>query len=317
MAMRSPCGTARRLSTIPAPSGRRSPAPKARACPSSSISMPEAYARSAASRTTRWDPATCSTAARSVAPSARSAPSRPSCPRRSARRPTARACPGSSTSAMCTRRCATGKPANSGFPPASRSSGVHRSARSCSTSPFRCSTTATTRSSASSSRSARCSEARGHAKRRDMEHTRHAPRPASRRPAWRWLPGLVALLFAAGAAAQTRIGYIDQKRLLDNAPQMTAGSERLRREFAERDRQLRADEARLSELQERQRNATTLDEALGDEIEALARKIRRTRETLRDELSRRSQEETAERFREISEVVAAFARENGYDLIVS
>jgi outer membrane protein len=150
-----------------------------------------------------------------------------------------------------------------------------------------------------------------------MEHTRHAPRPASRRPAWRWLPGLVALLFAAGAAAQTRIGYIDQKRLLDNAPQMTAGSERLRREFAERDRQLRADEARLSELQERQRNATTLDEALGDEIEALARKIRRTRETLRDELSRRSQEETAERFREISEVVAAFARENGYDLIVS
>lgn len=150
-----------------------------------------------------------------------------------------------------------------------------------------------------------------------MEHTRHAPHPTSRRPAWRWLPGLVALLFAAGAAAQTRIGYIDQKRLLDNAPQMTAGSERLRREFAERDRQLRADEARLSELQERQRNATTLDEALGDEIEALARKIRRTRETLRDELSRRSQEETAERFREISEVVAAFARENGYDLIVS
>src|SRR5690606_215406 len=63
--------------------------------------------------------------------------------------------------------------------------------------------------------------------------------------------------------------------------------------------------------------ATTLDEALGDEIEALARKVRRTRDTLRDELGRRSQEETAERFREINEAVAAYARENRYDLIVS
>ncbi len=139
----------------------------------------------------------------------------------------------------------------------------------------------------------------------------------SRRRPWRWLLGVALFALAAQAAAQTRIGYIDQKRLLDNAPQMTAGSERLRVEFTERDRQLKADEARLAQLQDRQRNATTLDEALGDEIEALARKVRRTRDTLRDELSRRSQEETAERFREINEVVAAFARENRYDLIVS
>lgn len=145
----------------------------------------------------------------------------------------------------------------------------------------------------------------------------HDHHRGNRRCSWRWLSVVAALALATSASAQTRIGYIDQKRLLDNAPQMSAGSERLRREFTERDRQLKADEARLAELQERQRASTTLDEALGDEIEALARKVRRTRETLRDELSRRSQEETAERFREINEAVAAFAREHRYDLIVS
>jgi outer membrane protein len=152
-----------------------------------------------------------------------------------------------------------------------------------------------------------------------MAHAhRHIHSRAARCRSWRWLSLATALVLGAGSAsAQTRIGYIDQKRLLDNAPQMSAGSERLRSEFAERDRQLKIDETRLAELQDRQRNATTLDEALGDEIEALARKVRRTRETLRDELGRRSQEETAERFREINEAVAAFARENRYDLIVS
>lgn len=151
-----------------------------------------------------------------------------------------------------------------------------------------------------------------------MAHAHHHDHHRDdRRCSWRWLAVVAALLVAASASAQTRIGYIDQKRLLDNAPQMSAGSERLRAEFAERDRQLKVDEARLTELQDRQRNSTTLDEALGDEIEALARKIRRTREALRDELSRRSQEETAERFREINETVAAFAREHRYDLIVS
>lgn len=146
---------------------------------------------------------------------------------------------------------------------------------------------------------------------------RHDQQRASRCRPWRWLSFVAAFVLVANATAQTRIGYIDQKRLLDNAPQMSAGSERLRSEFAERDRQLKADEARLAQLQERQRTATTLDEALGDEIEALARKVRRTRDTLRDELGRRSQEETAERFREINEAVAAYARENRYDLIVS
>lgn len=137
----------------------------------------------------------------------------------------------------------------------------------------------------------------------------------------RWLSLAFALSFATGAIAQqARIGYIDLKRLLDNAPQMAMSNERLRVEFADRDRRLKADETQLAELQEKQRRESGLttaqvSEALAAQIDALERKIRRTRETLRDELRRRSEEETEQRWREINEAVAAYAREHAYDLI--
>ncbi len=127
-----------------------------------------------------------------------------------------------------------------------------------------------------------------------------------------WL--LVAATGAGSALADTRIGYVEMKRLLDNAPQMSQGNTRLQAEFAERDRQLRADEARLETLQ----GQRTGDSQAGvdDEIQALERRIQRTRENLRDELRRRSEEEVERNFRVINEAVAAYARENNYDLIV-
>lgn len=135
---------------------------------------------------------------------------------------------------------------------------------------------------------------------------------------------LAAVVAGAGpvAAEQAKIGYVDMKRLVDNAPQIASGNERLRDEFAARDRQLKADEARLAELQDRQRREAGLTtpqaaQGLADEVEALERKVRRTREGLREELRRRSEEEIEVRWRQIQEAVAAFAREQGYDLILT
>jgi outer membrane protein len=112
------------------------------------------------------------------------------------------------------------------------------------------------------------------------------------------------------------------KRLVDNAPQISSGSDRLRDEFAARDRLLKADEARLAELLDRQRREAGLTtpqaaQGLADEVEALDRKVRRTRDSLREELRRRSEEEIEVRWRQLQEAVAAFAREQGYDLILT
>ncbi|MBA8884066.1 OmpH family outer membrane protein [Dokdonella fugitiva] len=142
-------------------------------------------------------------------------------------------------------------------------------------------------------------------------------------PARRMLALLLVPLFAlAGAAsaqapAPTRIGYVDMKRLLDNAPQVVAGRRKLEREFATRDAALKADEQRLAELHRKQATlAKDEADALQREIDALDRSIKRSRDAMRAELKTRSDQELDRSWREINEAVVEFARDQGYDLIV-
>ncbi|HJU38922.1 MAG TPA: OmpH family outer membrane protein [Tahibacter sp.] len=125
----------------------------------------------------------------------------------------------------------------------------------------------------------------------------------------------------AQQAQGARIGYVDMKRLLDNAPQVVAGRQKLEREFAPRDTALKADEQHLAELRARQqREAATLTgadaDALKREIDALDRSIKRNRDAMRNDLKTRSDQELDKSWREINDAVVEFAREQGYDLIV-
>lgn len=134
------------------------------------------------------------------------------------------------------------------------------------------------------------------------------------------LAGLASPVAPADAQSG-RIGYVDMKRLLDNAPQVVAGRDALQREFAQRDAELKAQEQRLAELEDRQRReAALLPKADADarqaEINTLRRSIERLRTRLREELGARADEETRQRWGEIQDVVVEFAREGGYDLVV-
>lgn len=139
----------------------------------------------------------------------------------------------------------------------------------------------------------------------------------------RALLGLSAFAWIGLAAGQapTRIGYVDMKRLLDNAPQVVAGRQKLEREFASRDVTLKGDEKRVATLRERQaREGATMAKADADalqrEIDTLDRSIKRSRDTLRAELKARSDQELDRSWREINGAVVDFAREQGFDLIV-
>jgi outer membrane protein len=128
---------------------------------------------------------------------------------------------------------------------------------------------------------------------------------------------LATLPVAAGAQDAVRIGYVDMKRLLDNAPQVVAGRSRLEREFAARDAALQAEEQRAGELHARiAAGAGTDADALRREADALDRSIKRKRDGLRNDLKTRSDQELDRSWREINEAVVEFAREQGYDLIV-
>ncbi len=136
---------------------------------------------------------------------------------------------------------------------------------------------------------------------------------------------LIVLLLAVAAptASQNapRIAYVDMKRLLDNAPQVAAGRERLAREFRERDAQLKQQEARLAELKRREQAGAAAAESvpasqLAREIGTLERGIERLRGQLRSELGTRGAEELGRRWPEIQSVIVEYARENDYDLVL-
>ncbi len=132
---------------------------------------------------------------------------------------------------------------------------------------------------------------------------------------------LLSATFAHAQPENVRIGYVDMKRLLDNAPQVVAGRQKLEREFAPRDTALNADELRLAALRSRYERDNALlgrdeAEALKREIDALDRSIRRNRDNLRSELKARSDQELDRSWREINNAVVEFARERNIDLIV-
>lgn len=133
--------------------------------------------------------------------------------------------------------------------------------------------------------------------------------------------GLLALSFSATAGAQElRIGYVDMKQVLDNAPQVVAGREKLDQEFRERNDRIQLDEMRADGLEARLAQGD-VDEAGRAQIERdlrdMRRNISRRKEDLRDELSFRRTEEVQRLEAQINIAVQEIARRNGYDLIVS
>lgn len=131
----------------------------------------------------------------------------------------------------------------------------------------------------------------------------------------------VLALLPLAALGQSKLGYVDMKRLLDNAPQVQAGRDKLQREFAARDAALKRDETRLNDLRnEFERDGALLSKTDADakkrEIDALERSVKRTREELRAELKSRSDQELDKSWQEINNTVVDYAREQGLDLVV-
>lgn len=121
-------------------------------------------------------------------------------------------------------------------------------------------------------------------------------------------------------AQQLRVGYVNMKEVLDNAPQVIAGREKLDQEFRPRNDAIEAEELRVSSHEERLLQGDLTEEArlrLEREIRELRRGINRQREDLRDELSFRRTEEVQQLEAEINVAVQEIARSHGYDLILS
>jgi len=127
-------------------------------------------------------------------------------------------------------------------------------------------------------------------------------------------------LSASAAAQQLRIGYVDMKEVLDNAPQVVAGRAKLDQEFRSRNDSIEMDEMRGEALEMRLQQADMSADSklrMERELRELRRNITRRKEDLRDELSFRRTEEVQQLEDQINIAVQEIARRNGYDLIIS
>ena len=136
------------------------------------------------------------------------------------------------------------------------------------------------------------------------------------------LPLLMLFMLVAtpAIAQQLRIGYVDMKQVLDNAPQVLAGREKLDLEFRPRNETIEFQERQVQTLEDRLALGDLTEDArlrLDRELREMRRNVNRQKEDLRDELSFRRTEEVQKLEDQINIAVQEIARDNGYDLILS
>lgn len=132
--------------------------------------------------------------------------------------------------------------------------------------------------------------------------------------------GVLAVLLSVPLAAQQstlKIGYVDMRQLLDQAPQITLSREAIDREFRPRNDAISADEERLRALNQRLQETGGDSQVLQNQIRDLQLSINRRREDLRQEILFRRNEAIQALEDDINTAVVAVARGEQYDLILS
>ena len=137
------------------------------------------------------------------------------------------------------------------------------------------------------------------------------------------MPILLMFLMIVATSAnaqQLRVGYVDMKQVLDNAPQVLAGREKLDLEFRPRNETIEFQERQVQAMDDRLQMGDLTEDArvrLDRELREMRRNVNRQKEDLRDELSFRRTEEVQKLEDQINLAVEEIARNNGYDLILS
>lgn len=123
-------------------------------------------------------------------------------------------------------------------------------------------------------------------------------------------------------AADLKIGYINFGRLLEESPQAKAAQQALEGEFMPRQREVAAQQKTLEEKRDKlKREAAVMSEAdrikTEREVRDLELSVTRRFNELQEDLNLRRNEEVGRMQRALLQEVQAYARANGYQLVVS
>ncbi|HEY5604767.1 MAG TPA: OmpH family outer membrane protein [Gammaproteobacteria bacterium] len=134
--------------------------------------------------------------------------------------------------------------------------------------------------------------------------------------------GLLVLGSPLGAQAETKIGFVNAARVLEEAPQADSARQQLEKEFAPRDKEIVAMQNDLKKLEEKlARDGAVMSESEQRKIErdvlAFQRDIKRKKEEFREDLNIRRNEAFERLRKRVFEVIVKIAEDKKFDLIVS
>ena len=132
----------------------------------------------------------------------------------------------------------------------------------------------------------------------------------------------VTLSTGAAVAAETRIGYVNTIKVIEEAPQGIAALKKLESEFGPRDKELVQLQNRVRSLtDELQKGASQLKESERGmrerELLTLKRELKRSTQEFREDYNQRRNEELAALQQLVRKTILEIARQEKYDLILN
>ena len=136
-------------------------------------------------------------------------------------------------------------------------------------------------------------------------------------------PLLIGLLaMSAGAVqAETKIGFVNGQRVINEAPQAAKAKKKLEKEFEKRDQDLQKIAKQLQSMQENlEKNSVTMAEsdrhAKEREFGDLNRDFQRKQREFREDLNLRQNEEMAAIYDRVNKIIKQIAEADKFDLIL-
>lgn len=133
---------------------------------------------------------------------------------------------------------------------------------------------------------------------------------------------LAALLAVVPAAyADLKIGYVDASKVLDQAPQAEQVTNKLKQEFAPRDKALQQSRKELKDLEDKMaRDGAIMSDAergkLERDIMVKKRDLQNAADAFRDDLNLRRNDEMNKLLAVVQQAIVGIGKEQKYDLIV-
>ncbi len=123
------------------------------------------------------------------------------------------------------------------------------------------------------------------------------------------------------AQAELKIGVIDMRAIINNAPQAKEAMDKLKKEFKAREEKIVASEKSLKEKAEKlQRNSAVMSEAEKSKLEkdviSSQRELQHLQAEFREDAATRQQEEMKKLMDKVNTVVENVAKKEKYDLII-